>query len=159
MELKIISYNCQSFKSNIDIVKELLHKCDVLFLQETLIDDNNFSLLDQIDDDFMSAYLPATRKVDCFVGRSRGGLAVLWRKGTVLKFTPVNYENRIMGLKVFSNIDSVMLILNVYMPCDYGNEDSYLEYRSSLADISNILNSENYINVCIVGDFVRCNRL
>ena len=154
MKLKIISFNCHSLRSNIEIISDLVQKCDVLFLQETLIDDNNHQLLDQIDENFMYEYIPSVRKADCFVGRSSGGLAVLWRKGTNLKFSFANYGNRILGLKIFSNTNELpILILNVYMPCDYGNEDSFIDYKSCLADIFNILNSENYKDVCIVGDF------
>ena len=153
MNLKIISFNCQSLRSNFEIISDLTKNCDVLCLQETLIDDNNHHFLDQIDENFMCAYVPSVRKADCFVGRSSGGLAVLWRRGLNLKFSAVKYGKRILGLKIFpNNGDSPILVLNVYMPCDYGNENSYLEYKSCLADIVNILNSDIYNDVCIVGD-------
>ena len=154
MKLKIISFNCQSLRSNFEIISDLVKKCDVLCLQETLIDDNNHHFLDQIDENFMYAYIPSVRKADCFVGRSSGGLAVLWRIGTDLKFSSVYFGNRIMGLKIFSvNNDLPFLLLNIYMPCDYGNENCYIEYKSCLADINNILHSEAYNDFCIVGDW------
>ena len=65
--LKIISYNCQSLRSNVGIVQNLLTNCDILCLQETLIDENNCGILDQIDENFMSAYVPSVRKPDCFI--------------------------------------------------------------------------------------------
>ena len=48
--LRIILYNCQSFRSNISIVKQLLEKCDVFFLQETLFTQFNANELDQLTD-------------------------------------------------------------------------------------------------------------
>ena len=44
--LKIISYNCRSLSVNMEIVKKLLKNCDILCLQETLVDENNSEILD-----------------------------------------------------------------------------------------------------------------
>ena len=151
--LKIISYNCQSLRSNAGIVQNLLKDCDVLCLQETLIDDNNNEILEQMDDDFMCAYVPSVRKEGCYIGRSAGGLVIYYRKGLNLKFSPVNYDKRIMGLKIILPDGSIFLLLNVYMICDYLNPDCYLEYNTTLAQITDILESEEFFDVCITGDF------
>ena len=59
--LRIISYNCQSFRSNISIVKQLLEKCDVLFLHETLLTQFNANELDQLtDNNTISCFTPTT---------------------------------------------------------------------------------------------------
>ena len=40
-QLKICSFNCHSFVTNVEIIVELLDLCDILLLQETfLIDDS-----------------------------------------------------------------------------------------------------------------------
>ena len=39
--LRIVSYNCQSFNCNIEFIKQLLETRDVLCLQETLLNDIN----------------------------------------------------------------------------------------------------------------------
>ena len=81
--LGVITYNCHSLRANREFVKSLLQSCDILCLQETLIDDNNSSELD-LDQNFNSCYTPATRTETVFVGRSSGGLAIYWRKSKTL---------------------------------------------------------------------------
>ena len=44
MNLRIITHNCQSFKCNIDIIRDLFGQCDILFLQETLLNDYEFMI-------------------------------------------------------------------------------------------------------------------
>ena len=80
MSLKIVSYNCQSVNTNLDIIKLLLQNCDILLLQETLLTENNSNLLGGISQNFNYAYTPSVRKPGTFVGRSSGGLAILWKK-------------------------------------------------------------------------------
>ena len=152
-KLRLISYNCFSLGSNANMVCSLLKKCDVLCLQETLVDENNSNILDNLDNEFITAYVPAYRKPDCFVGRSSGGLAILWRRAENIEYIPMFYDKRIMGLKVILPDKSCLLILNVYLICDYGNIDSLLEYKSTLADLGNILEFENFQEVIITGDF------
>ena len=66
MDLKVISYNCQSVRSNYEIISKLLNDCDILFLQETFLTDVNKDILDIINVDFSSAQTPAIRKCDQF---------------------------------------------------------------------------------------------
>ena len=156
--LKIISYNCQSLRANVGIVQNLLTECHVLCLQETLIDENNCDILDKLDNNFMNAYVPSVRKDDCSRGRSSGGLIILWSKHINIKFHPVFYNRRVMGVKMQFPNNSTILLLNIYMPYNNKNKtiESLLEYKSILADLSNILRSENFNDVCIAGDFNAC---
>ena len=152
-KLKVIFYNCQSFNANATIIQNLLSKCDVLCLQETLIGDYNYQNIDTLNNNFVSSYIPAYRKNDCLVGRASGGLVILWKPAKNVKFFPLNFDRRIMGLKITSSDDSTILLLNVYMPCDYGNIDSALDYQTTLAKLENIFETESFDDVCIVGDF------
>ena len=43
-------------------------------------------------------------------------------------------------------------MLNLYLICDYGNYDSLIEYKSTLADLGNILESEIFNDVFCLGD-------
>ena len=119
-KLKIISYNCRSFSSNIGIISLLLHRCDILLLRETLINKTNEYKLDNLDPAFTCSYVPAVRKSSNFVGRSSGGLAIFWRKISNLKITPMITNERIMGINL-NFIGTNYLLLNVYCPCDYRN--------------------------------------
>ena len=113
MSIKIITYNCQSVNVNYDIIKILTKDCDILLLQETLLSDNNQYFLNDINDDFNYAHVPAVRKASTFVGRASGGLAVLWRKFNNIKIYSLYFTDRIMGLKLDFNEISY-LIINVY---------------------------------------------
>ena len=152
-KLKVISYNCQSFNANGAIIQDLLSMCDILCLQETLIDDSNFQNIDCFNNSFSSAYVPAYRKHDNFVGRPSGGLIIFWKVAENLTFIPKFFDNRIMGLKIIFSDNRSFLLLNVYMPCDYGNVESALMYKESLAKLDNICESEDFDDICIIGDF------
>ena len=151
--LKIISYNCNSLNFNAGIVKKLLDECQILCLQETLIGDHNSHNLDKLNNDFMHAYVPAYRKPGCFSGRSSGGLTIFWRDIKNFSFTPLKFDKRIMGLKITFPGGSSYLILNIYCICDYGTIDAFVEYNSTLATLDNIIKTETYSDLFIVGDF------
>ena len=150
--LKVISYNCQSFNANSAIIKDILSTCDILCLQETLIDENNCQIIDKLDNNFMSAYVSAYRKDGNFVGRASGGLVIFWKAIENIEFLPINFDKRIMGLKLSFSNDRNILLLNIYMPCDYGTYDSLLEYRASLAKMLNICETEQFDDLIILGD-------
>ena len=86
------------------------------------------------------------------MGRSSGGLAVLWRKMTNIKCFPKIFTNRIMGLKIEIG-PARYLVINIYLICDYRNVESLVEYKSILAELGNVLASEDFDNVIIAGDW------
>ena len=150
--LKICSYNCQSLNSKFTLVEPLLAACDVLLLQETLLPEFGSDKFELINDNFVSAFTPAERREDCFVGRSSGGLAVYWRKIKGLSCVPMFFSNRIMGLKISSAAYSCLL-LNVYCTCDYRTQDSLIEYKNTMSQLSNICNESLCDDICMIGDF------
>ena len=125
MDLKVISYNCQSVRSNSEIISKLMNGCDILFLQETFLTEVNKDILDSINIDFSSAQTPAIRKIDKFCGRSSGGLAILWKKSCNAKIFPIYCNDRIMAIKIVTGQSSYLLI-NIYLNCDYGNNESLI---------------------------------
>jgi len=46
-----------------------------------------------------------------------------------------------------------ILLVNVYMPCDYGNVNSFIDYKSNLVDLESALASNSFDKLIIVGDF------
>ena len=96
-DLRIVSYNCQSFRSSISIVKRLLEKSDVLFLQKTLLNQFNANELDQLTDtDTIICFTPATASTSPNGGRQRGGLAKFWKSSDIINFFPIMFTNRVM---------------------------------------------------------------
>ena len=49
--------------------------------------------------------------------------------------------------------ESSYLLINVYLNCDYGNNESLIEYKNSMAQLANFINSEAYDDIIIAGDF------
>ena len=47
-KLRIVSFNCKSFRSSKDLTNKLMEKCDILLLQEAFITDYNSNTLDLI---------------------------------------------------------------------------------------------------------------
>ena len=92
MDLRIISYNCNSFRSNAEIISRLLGISDVFCIQETFICRDDVAILENFDDHFYVAAEPAIRKDDTFVGRSSGGGAIFWRKPLNLKIGQIYYS-------------------------------------------------------------------
>jgi len=148
--LRIISYNCGSFKSNVEIVNLLLEDCDILLLQETLLPDYCSDLL-CINDNFDYSSVAATRNSDTFFGRSSGGLAIYWRKCLSSVVEVFEYSSRIMGLYL-NFASSCYLLVNVYLPCDYRTHESLISYRSCLSEIQSICFEKRFDEIIISGD-------
>ena len=151
MALKTISLNCQSAKANVGLISRLLNKCDILCLQETLLSEDNINILENISDDFSTVHIPSIRKQGNFYGRSSGGLAILWRNNNDYKFFPVYCNSRCLGIKMYSG-ENVYLLLNVYLNCDYGNQESLIKYKENLAEIANFISFDNYDDLILTGD-------
>ena len=153
MDLKVISYNCNSFRTNSEIISRLLGSSDILFIQESFICDNDSAILENFNNDFYVAVEPAVRREDVFVGRSMGGLAVFWRKSLNMKIVPVYFNNsRFLGLNL-RNDDMSYLLICVYMNCDYRNIESLMEYKFNLSDLAELMCSESFDEVILTGDF------
>ena len=134
--LRIITFNCNSMKKNIDVIRTLLNDCDVLCLQETLIYDNDDCYLDRIDNRFNFTLSPCTSANVIAAGRPKGGLITFWRKTLNSHVEPVINSQRYLGIKLSSTV-SKYLILNVYMPYDNGSIENVVTYREVLSEITN----------------------
>jgi len=152
MPLKIVSYNCQSFIANFSLISNLLAGQDVLLLQETFLNEHNCDSLSDLGTEYDFAFVPSTRKIDAFAGRSKGGLAIVWRKMNDVCCVPQYYNDRVMGLRLQFN-QKTYLLLNVYLPCDYGNTNSLVEYKFQISELHNIALNEIYDDILIIGDF------
>ena len=130
--LRIFSYNCQSFRSNISIVKRLLKKCDLLFLQETLLTQFAANELNQLtDNNTIACFTSATASTSSNGGRPRGDLAVFWKTSDTINFFPIMFTDRVMGLKV-QTLSHYFVLLNVHLCCDDTSLDSLHEFQSNL---------------------------
>ena len=152
LNLRIISYNCQSFSTKIHQINSLLNICDILILQETLLMEHNFQIAENLNKDFMCSNSAAVRNITNFSGRSSGGLTIFWRKFNNVNITPFFVTSRIMGIRLkFNHI--TYALLNIYCNCDYRTIDSLIEYKSVMSDLSNFCSDEFYDETLLAGDF------
>ena len=152
-KLRIITYNCQSFRSNKSVVKKLLEQSDILLIQETLLTDCNANELETVTDDrFIVEHRAAEHNGSFLTGRPSGGLAIYWKAIDNFTCKPVMYTSRIMGL-VLENPTYRMVIFNVYLNCDYRTLDSLHDYQTSIGNIANFIREESFDDIVLAGDF------
>lgn len=153
MGISVISFNCNSIRKNDEIICKLFDNCDILLLQETLITEEGINSISNFNLEYMSCHIPSfDPAVEGRNGRPRGGLSVFWNKKLDKFVTPIIYCKNVMGLKI--NFDNeVILLLNVYMPCDDRTASSLLEYKHISAQLHVIVENETIDKVLIAGDF------
>lgn len=66
--LRIISYNWQSFNSKTQLIESLKNSRDTLCLQETLLNDKNSTYLEKLDNNFITVHVQAVRNLGIFRG-------------------------------------------------------------------------------------------
>ena len=151
-KLKVISYNFQSFCVNQDIILNLLNHCDVLLLQETLLGSNDKWKMGNLNSQFDFFGAPAVRNSNNFVGRSSGGLGILWRKSLGIITDASKHDDRIISVTLTSS-SANYLLLNIYCICDYRNDEALVSYKSTMADLKCILDQKSFDEVVICGDW------
>lgn len=154
MNLKITSFNCNSIRRNIDIIREIMKYSDIVLLQEICLTVEDIIFCDSIDVSFEFVINPSVygdENVTC-EGRPKGGVAIFWKKFIGVKIIPLTFVNNIIGVKIISG-NKEWLILNVYFPCENYSREALCLYREQLAELHNILTDEVPVNVVIAGDF------
>ena len=152
--LSVCSYNCRSFKNSLPSVNNLCCQHDIVLLQEHWLIPNDLHLLNNAHVDFMSVGLSAVDlSSDILVGRPFGGTAILFRKcfANKIKFLETN-ESRITGIQIDTGIGP-LLLLNVYMPTNYGDDTSLELYIDCLSKLHVLILESDAIHTLIMGDF------
>ena len=155
-KIKCISYNCNSIRNNSEIVKELLNKSDILFLQEIMLCKSDLGILKDFNEDFECiGYVKDRESEGINEGRPCRGVAIYWRRCLSPHVFPLIIDDSVMGLILTSPRDchNKSLFLNVYLPCDSQTSGSFDNYRSSLAKVESVVREQNFNSVVLVGDF------
>ena len=155
--LRICTFNCRSFKNSLPVIHGLCEHHDIVFLQEHWLLPNELGLLNNAHDKFQSYGLSAVDiSVDILVERPFGGTAVLYRKSLADQISIIaSDESRITGIQL--NTDSgPFLLLNVYMPTNYGDESSLELYRDCLAKLHAVITDSDSLHTIVAGDFNCC---
>ena len=149
--LQIASFNCNSIRKNVDSVRSLLKNNDFVVLQELLICESDVNFLSTLDSNVQyHAFVKDKHLNGINTGRPCKGVAIFWKK-YISSVTTININEWINGVTFQTDI-GVVLLLNVYLPCDLGNNDSLHDYRNALAVLSTVIDEYNVNNVLVIGD-------
>ena len=150
MKLNLVSYNCNSIRKKIDIIRELMSSYDIILLQEILLTVDNINYCDNIDANFDNIVIPS-KIDDGDAGRPRGGLAIFYKKSLSHFIKPITFSDHFLGLTI-KNRGYEYFIINSYLPCDTRSLNALTDFQIALAELNYIINRENMNNVVIAGD-------
>jgi len=99
---------------------------DVVLIQEHWLLPNELDLLHNVHFDFYGFGTSAVDETsDLLIGRPYGGTAILYRKTFADKITKVDTgTSRITAVQLRLTVGT-LLFINVYMPTNYGDDDSH----------------------------------
>ena len=150
--VNIVSYNCNSIRNNVDVVKSLFTDSDIVMLQELMLEKRDIGFLNDISKDFKHIAFVKDREMEGICeGRPSRGVAIFWRNDLSVMVSPIYVNDFIIGI-VFKSTSFKILILNVYMPCDLQTFESLENYRESLVMLEMIIKEQNINHVIIGGD-------
>ena len=151
--IKITSYNCNSVRNNFENVRNLLSNFDIICLQELMLCKSDLHLLNELNVDFENVAFVKDREAEGIVeGRPSRGVAIFWRKTLSHTISPLIVDDSIIGI-IISSGTSKILLMNVYLPCDYQTFDALDNYRCMLAKLEVVIRDQNIPGVIIAGDF------
>ena len=148
--VKICTFNCHSFTANIDVVRDLCDKFDIILLQETFLTDE--SKIESYIGSNLS-FFSTLAEFEYFSGRPKGGLLIIWHSDLDSHVKRVACDNnRINGIQLVSDRENI-LILNIYAPFDNHTIENYNEYIVLLSQLGEIIESNSATSIVIMGDF------
>ena len=132
--LRIALYTCNYVRKRVDIVRSILDNCDILYLQEILLLEEDRHFINGLDSSF-ETYVVANKhsSSNCLEGRPSGGLAILCKN--------LNFEIKIICTHYNFIVASLMTMgkciamANIYIPRDDGSRDVLTKYDQVLGEL------------------------
>lgn len=155
--IRFCTYNCRGWRSGSDYVSALLNSLDFCLIQEHWLLTEHLGALD-ISDEFISIGVSGMDSSNLLLGRPYGGCAILCRKTFSSSLHMVNSCSKRFCAVTLSSINPVTnctfntLIINAYLPTDYGTPDSNNAYIEAVTELDGFLLSQSYDNLLICGD-------
>jgi len=153
-QLRICSFNCRSIKSSIGEIFTLCESHDIVLLQKHWLLPFELDMLSSIHCDFYGFGTSAVdTSVDVFIGRLFGGTGVLYRKQLAHAITVISTGDCRSTAFTLKSVLGPVLFVNVYMPTDYCDNESYDNYVDSCAKVGSVVTESDAIYLAVVGDF------
>jgi endonuclease/exonuclease/phosphatase family metal-dependent hydrolase len=151
--LTIATYNCRGFNAiKSSYIASLMSKCSILFLQELWLADAQLSTLSSVDANLSYTGVSGFDNSEVLTGRPYGGCAILWHSALVADIRPIDIECRRVCAVRWCSERIKLLLINVYMPYEDG-EDKSEEFATVLAVIEDVIRSNGDCHVVLGGDF------
>jgi exonuclease III len=137
-----------------DIIR-LLNSHDIVCIQEHWLLPNELDLLTSLHTDF---YAISTSAVDItaniLIGRPYGGTAILYRKSLSIGYSAkrVPIDNKCISGLELNTATGPLILLNVYMPTEYHDDDSFEKYVDVCANIGAVFTDSVAANLMLIGD-------
>lgn len=153
-QLKICSFNCRSIKSSIGEIFRLCESHDIVLLQEHWLLPFELNLLSSIHPDFYGFGTSAVdTSVDVLIGRPYGGTGILYRKHLAHAITVITTDDCRSTAFILKSVIGPVLFVNIYMPTDYGDNDSFDNYIDVCAKVGALFTESDAIFLVVAGDF------
>ena len=151
--LRVISFNCNSIRSKVDTIREILNKCDILLCQEVMLPEEEVSFVYGLDEKF-SCHVVASNLPSHITssGRPRGGFAVFYRKLLDLRIDIITCHDHYVFMSILIGANSVG-IGNIYMPCDDRRFYTVADYQRILGELKADIDSIDTNDILLFGDF------
>jgi len=151
--MNIITYNCRGFnKHKSSYVAKLLSTCDILYLQEHWLADDQICTLANVCSSHNAIGVCGFDKTVVLRGRPYGGCAIFYRRSDACSVKIINTEsNRVCAIRLWCD-DYDLLFVNVYMPCE-SDDNSFRTFCSVLSTINSVCESFPDAMLILGGDF------
>ena len=103
---------------------------DIIFLQESFITENEFSLTDYINENYHSISVPATysqRSIETITGRPMNLVCLYNKTLNNTKIELISNNNYFVIVKFTTDMQEIILV-NAYIRSDLGTADSLASY-------------------------------
>ena len=105
ISLKLVSLNCEGVKNKLPFIQSLCDQVDILCLQETWLLPHETNLISNVHVDFDHFSLSAVDiQSSILVGRSYGGLTIMYKKELGVIGSVVNFED---NRRDFTQMDAI----------------------------------------------------
>jgi len=153
--LSICSYNCRSIKNSTTEVYALCSQFDIVVIQEHwLLPIVNWAFCQHYMMIFtLMVLLLLICPVASVTVERMGGTAILYNKafGNAVNVVECNTV-RCTAVTIGTNVVP-LLIVNVYMPSDYGTANDVEDYLEVCASIKSLYRTVDAVHLIVVGDF------
>lgn len=152
--LRVATFNCNGFKGNSGLIKNLCDNHDIIFLQELMLLEHDLHLLNRMHSEFIGrGFSPVDVSSNLLTGRPYGGLGCLYRKSLASSIEGIKcLDKRVMQFSI-NTAEGVVVFLNVYMPTEYNDDLSLISYCETIGCIDSALELSSSNKIIIIGDW------